>query len=500
MSTWAKSYSRTVDQRGENLPPIWCPRPPTGTAAPVSAGGVFRTDPKGALAAAIVTAVDGAGEVVVVGSFLLADQRIERALESAARRGVRVYLALATETRLDKEIRDDSEFDQRALAEHKAMLNRLAGWALIRSAPDFHAKVVLVDPERGGPGFLLTANLTKEALTRNEELGVSLTPEEVREAFAHLAWAVWEAAEHELVEPGRLSSVKGPLGVVRKPAKGGAVLATLRERGTIASAALELVRSAKRDLLVASFGWDADHELVQEIAARAKAGVRVTVLARVRPAAMPALLALAASGARVLGYPHLHAKAIVADAVAGVVMSANLQRHGIEQGVELGVRLEDARLRSALAVLSAWVDQAPFELLTSAMVGGVLGEAQVWTNKQLIPWTISEKTTVDLTAVIAESADRLEAEAAAPPRRFGLPPPAHEVTIQWDVVAPRLAPKSKEVDAKLGKAARSGDPAVFREPGGRLVIGVVSGDEVARAREIAKHVGAAAIVVREKTR
>lgn len=498
MSIWTKTHSRTLDQRGEKLPPTWCPRQAIG-APPlaVSADGIYRSDADGALVSAVTAAVDRARDVVVVSSFLLADERIERALEGAGRRGVRVYLLLATETRLDKEVREDSEFDQRALAEHKAMLTKLAGWALIRSAPDFHAKVVLVDPEHGGAGFLLTANLTKEALTRNEELGVTLTPDETRAAFAHLGWAMWEAAEHELVEPGRLSSVEGPMGIVPKPVVVGSIVATLRERGTILAAGLEVVRAARRELVVASFGWDPDHEVVREICARAKAGVRVTVLARVRRAAMPALLALVASGARVVGYPYLHAKAIVADGTTGVVMSANLQRHGLDQGVELGVRLDDARLKAMHEILCRWAARAPFELRTAAVIGDVLGDAQVWADKQLIPWSVSTQDVAQLGAVTAASADDLEAE---PPmhQRFGLPHPAHELTIAWTVVAPRLAAKSKEIDAKLGEAARPGDPAVFREPSGRVVVAVGNDDEIPRAREISRHVGAAAIVVREK--
>lgn len=500
MSTWTKTHRRTLDLRDEKLPPTWCPRGAAGAPPPVTAAGIYRSDGDGALVSAIADAVDRAREVVLVSSFLLADERIERALERAGRRGVRVYLLLATETRLDKEVREDSGFDQRALAEHKAMLTKLAGWALIRSAPDFHAKVVLIDPERGGAGFLLTANLTKEALTRNEELAVSLTPDETRAVFAHLGWAMWEAAEHELVEPGRLSSVKGPMGVVPKPVVTGSVVATLRERGTIAAAALDVVRAAKRELIVASFGWDADHEVVREICARATAGLQVTVLARVRPVAMPALLALVASGARVVGYPYLHAKAIVADGTTGVVMSANLQRHGLDQSVELGIRLDGARLKAVHQILFGWAERAPFELRTAATVRAVLGDALVWTDRQLIPWSVAKEDAAELEAVTATSADNLEADPPPMRRRFGLPHPAHELTITWSVVAPRLAAKSKEIDAKLGKAARPGDPAVFREPNGRVVVAVVNGDEITRAREITKHVGAAAIVVREKAR
>jgi cardiolipin synthase len=290
------------------------------------------------------------------------------------------------------------------------------------------------------------------------------------------------------------------MGAMPKPSVAGPVIATLRERGTIAATAIELVRGAKRELLVASFGWDADHDVVAEVCARAKAGVQVTVLARVRVASMPALLTLVEAGVRVMGFPYLHAKAILADGVSGIVMSANLQRHGLDDGIELGLRLDGSRLEAVRALLSGWIDVAPFELRTRVTLGEVLGAAQVWTEKQLVPWSVSNEATVQMEPVTARSADVLDSDPPSPRRRFGLPHPAHELSVEWDVVAPRLAPKSKELDAKLGKAARPGDPLVFREPNGRVVVGVTIGDELARAREIAKQIGAAAIVVREKPR
>ena len=77
--------------------------------------------------------------------------------------------------------------------------------------------------------------------------------------------------------------------------------------------------------------------------ARARQGVSLTVLARVRPRAMPALVALAEAGARVLGFKWLHAKALWADSGRGLVMSANLEKHGLDGSFELGVRLDGER-------------------------------------------------------------------------------------------------------------------------------------------------------------
>ncbi|MEN8217622.1 MAG: phospholipase D-like domain-containing protein [Pseudomonadota bacterium] len=134
----------------------------------------------------IITAIDHAQDTVMLMSFLMADEALEDALMNAAKRGVRVYVLLAAENRLEKEPAADAEFDQKVLAQHKTMLDRLAGQVLVRSAPNFHAKLVLIDTQAG---FLLTANLTKEALQRNEELAVVLTPPEIQSAFTYLRFA-----------------------------------------------------------------------------------------------------------------------------------------------------------------------------------------------------------------------------------------------------------------------------------------------------------------------
>ena len=70
----------------------------------------------------------------------------------------------------------------------------------------------------------------------------------------------------------------------------------------VRDAALDLIRGARKRLVVASFGWQLDHPVVQALLARVRAGLSLTVLARVRPSAMPALLALREAGATVLGF------------------------------------------------------------------------------------------------------------------------------------------------------------------------------------------------------
>ena len=488
---------------------------------------VHISGPERTVAKRIVKLLATAERMAVVSSFLLADREVEDAILEAAERGVRVYALLASEARLDREP-GDGEFERRVLADHLDMLQRLGGYVLIRSAPHFHAKLVLVDPYARPAGLLLTANLTREALERNEELAVELTPKEVGQAVALVRWALWENAEHELVEPPNFRAVK-PLGCVDHPASAPHVLATTARATQLREEALDLIDGASRELVVTSFGWETGHPVIERLCARARQGVSLTVLARVRPRAMPALVALAEAGARVLGFKWLHAKALWADSGRALVMSANLEKHGLDGSFELGVRLDGERAEELRARLERWSTHAAWELHPAPGLGEVIGAVLVWHEEKLVELEVMPRRPVDLGAFTAISADGLTApEEPEPPRADRLPRPdcaAHEIDCRWLVQPPRLHPRAKEVmraDTPLQRAIDAGvirvvesrkkeasppsagkqakptpyEPPVFEEPDGRHVVAVQSAEEIPGARRIMKEVGAVAIVVR----
>ena len=555
MDTWTKQYTRVIDQRFHTLPPTWILREKgrDGMRArkPERGRAVHVSGPNRAVAKRVVSLLGASERMAVVSSFLLADRTVEDAMLEAAGRGVRVYVLLASEARLGSEP-GDGEFERRVLAEHEDMLQRLGGRVLIRSAPNFHAKLVLVDPgESPAAGLLLTANLTREALERNEELAVELTPDEVEQAAAIVRWAMWESAEHELVDPTDFRAVK-PLDCIDHPAPASHVLATTASASQLREEAFELIESASRELVVTSFGWDAGHSVAERLCARAREGLSLTVLARVRPRAMPALVALAEAGARVLGFRWLHAKALWADSGRALVMSANLEQHGLDEGFELGLRLEDKRAEELRMRLERWSGRAACELRPAPALSEVAGPAHAWHDGELIDLDVKPRLPVDLGVVTAVSADALTApEEPEPPRIDALPQPghaAHELECRWLVQPPRLHPKAKEVmrpptplqraidagviravnpkakettmpaagepeirdrpaakksGAKAASQQTAGErgnptpyqPPVFREPGGRLVVAIRSPEEIPGARDVAAEAGATAIVV-----
>lgn len=495
---WQKPFAETINQRQRELPPTWVSTQATATARGERGRAVFESGRSREMANVVIWLLLQAREKVVMSSFLLADKVVEDAIYQAAARGVRVYVLLASEARLGRE-EGEGEFDKRVIEEHKAMLTRLGGHALFRSAPHFHAKVVVIDPETRPAGMLLTANLTTEALERNEEFAVMLTAAETVEVTGYLKWAMWESAEHELIDPkDRFKAIK-PLGKVLHPETGVAVVATTTATNTIRAEALRLINGARSRIVVSSFGWDEDHKIVQRLCDRAREGLNVAVLARVRPSSMQALLALAQAGATVLGFRWLHAKAIWTDSGQALIMSANLQRDGLDRGFELGVRLPDERAREVLERLEGWSRVAAWRLDPKPRLGSLSGAVMLWQKGQLVSEEVKVSIDVDLGAVTATSAAMLETPRPALPESSELPRLAHELRCIWQVVAPRLAVNSheKKRPAEWKEKPKSYAIPVFREPSGRLVVAVSSSGELEQARAVMAEVGAATIVLAE---
>lgn len=96
-----------------------------------------------------------------------------------------------------------------------------------------------------------------------------------------------------------------------------------------------------------------------------------------------------------------------------LVMSSNLQKHGLDDGFELGVRLASTDSQTLAGLLRAWSDHAPWRLEVPASLGDLSGEI-VPLPSASIPRKpdptirIKATETVNLDAVTAKSADRLD--------------------------------------------------------------------------------------------
>lgn len=496
INQWDWQHEGTIDQRALRLPDAWIHRPTASRERlDLTEAGVHKTGRNSQVLERICDAIQSAREMVVASSFLLAESRLEENLFAAAQRGVRVYLLLACETRLDKVYRPDDEFGKECLDDHVRMLNRLAGWALIRSAPHFHAKTVLVDPHLNGRGFLSTANFTTEALTRNEELVAELTRSETTQIFTMLRWALWESARHEMTGPVRFEAVK-PLGQIAIPPANQEVRALLGAQDSLTGALLQLIGEAKSRLMVSSYGWEANHPAVRALCERSANGVQVIVLARVRDKAMPALLALRRAGATVLGFEWLHAKAVWSDCGDGMILTANLEPPHGGNGFELGLLLHHDRAAALAAHLESWAEAAAWRLELSPLLGSIEGGVRLLTNGKLADIQVLPSETIAMNDIIVASAEQAEQTTVAPPGISLLEHPSHEIHYSCRVCAPRLSPKAREHlrKARKGEQATPYVPPVYQEPSGRLVVGARTRSELPQALQTLKQAGAKAIV------
>jgi cardiolipin synthase len=440
--------------------------------------------------------IEGAREVVLISSFLFADAATERALLEVAKRGVRVYLLVATEARLDKEIRTDDSFGQKTVEEHKRLLDRLAGWVYVRSAEHFHAKFVVADPKSQPRGVLLTANLTREALMRNHELGVRLGPDEARALAALFIWAFWESAQRELLAAGSLPPVTAAKRISLPPPAAN-IVATAGTRQDLRVAVLETIRSAQRTLVVATFGID-DREVVEALAERARRGVAVTLLVRHPRASMfETLRELVHADVNVLGVSeHLHAKAILADDKRGLVMTANLQEHGLDNGFEVGVLLAGDDAAALGRMLASWQKGAASLLRASARLGEIRGPVQVMNGKGYRELSIEPEGHVDdgVTKIDCctrvSSAPRPASARTEPGRLF------HHIEHTWSIALPVLAKGGRAVPAPKEEDGPAPPFPIHEEPGGRRVFAIGSLGEVAAAQPAMAAFGVEAIVLR----
>ena len=318
--------------------------------------GSYRKTRPASMVGRVAEIIQGADEVAIASSFLLADNRIEHALADAHWGQKRCYVMMAAASRLRQDI--GNEFDRMAHDRHIETLKGIAGKALVRSSDDFHAKIVLADPGSDEPrGLFLTANLATEGLERNQELFVELEPDEIREAESVLRWAFWEHSAHELAGD-KLRDCK-PLGKI-KPVESKKILQT-EPHHTIKRKIMEILDGRPKKIIVASFGWDAGHAVVEKLCGLSRQGTSVTVLTRSgRKSTYAALVKMKRANIRILGFSWFHAKAIISDSHT-LVMSANIGERGLEKGFELGLTLEGERAEKVKKTVSGWIDNYQYE-------------------------------------------------------------------------------------------------------------------------------------------
>lgn len=322
---------------------------------------------------ALIAQISEAQQKVLFCSFLFADDEVVRTLCDAAERlhgGVYVLTALGKHLRAEV-LEPDADVDantaklQDRAKRHEEHLQRLAHAGVwLRSAEDCHAKFCVVDDETA---IVTSANATQEAYESNPEDGLVLRESRAAREYGRLFAHVWQHLATLESTPGARLDVHS-LGTPRVPPwrvlKGAGhirpVTTLRRDEASLLGAAIEVIDRASDRLSIATYsfmGMEA-HPIGAALARATARNVRVDLLVQPRNhieaqrASLAWLVGLAPERVRLHGHRRTHTKSIVADGQVVLLWTGNLEsKHGWDNGIEVGVIVEDVGVASAV---EAW--------------------------------------------------------------------------------------------------------------------------------------------------
>lgn len=320
----------------------------------------------------MVKAISKATEMVCLQSFLIQDTQIIDALLNAKdRRNIKIYILDSAEARLQNDrFEEDESF---ATKDYKKMLDEKFKYNFIhRQANHLHAKFILIDPRSNPKGYLFTGNFNEKPFCENPELGVELSKDQVNELFKTFVYHFWEYTTHEQREEGKFESVK-PTGKFQKPDLSNILITSPdKELSNLKRSLLESVIRAKNEIAFSTFGFDITHELSQEILKKLKSGVNVKVFCRTRKKAMEGHIAvLAQNGAKVICHPLIHAKSLIVDHNEAFVFTANFEKHGMDEGFEVGLKLNDLQTKDLQLIYKNWEETFPYRFAVEEKISDI---------------------------------------------------------------------------------------------------------------------------------
>jgi hypothetical protein len=150
---------------------------------------------------------------------------------------------------------------------------------------------------------------------------------------------------------------------------------------------------------------------------------------------MAALLAMKQAGASVKCFKWLHAKAIVADRMYAMVMSANLQTHGMDQGFELGVKLTGTQVTELMNCLDVFLTNNHKELHINMSLGMISGDLEAWENNAFTRYSVSEVDVVELSTIKLDCLSDMDKQPSIPNANWR-ENTSHKIEYKWRIDPP----------------------------------------------------------------
>ncbi len=395
-----------------------------------------------------ISMIQSAKEIICLQSFLMENNPIIEEILVAQRRGVRVFILTSNSHLANQAYEEDESFARESYIQ--LLETQFKYQVMLRSHESFHAKYILIDPNTNPQGMLFTCNLTKKPLTENPELATKLSSEQVKELFAVFVYHFWEVSGYEQTTSKDFMNVS-PIKQYQLPALKNIFLTCHdTEKCSLKISLKEAIQHAKKEIIISTFGFDIDHDLGKLLMQKVQSGVKVTVFTRSRSKAIHNQLSkLAEVGAEVFCQENLHAKFLLADGMKGFLFTANFEKHGLDESMEVGIALNSQQVGDLVDIVKGWENNFPYKIATSISLKEMKDKTYAcFENQKLEIQKViekQEKETITANITLSKLQERLRAKQNRPFSKN-----ISEFVIEWEWKLEKYG-KDGDIVKNLGK-------------------------------------------------
>jgi phosphatidylserine/phosphatidylglycerophosphate/cardiolipin synthase-like enzyme len=315
----------------------------------------------------IINAIDKVQEFVCLQSFLIQDSAIIDSLLKAVQRNVKVFVLSSAEARLKDRIEEETDFIK---ANYIQLIdNKFRNHFVHRTAENFHAKYILIDPRNNPKGFICTNNFTENGFAKNPELAVELNKEQCEELFKVFVYHFWEHSTDEQNATTEFEKVK-PANKFSLPNLQHILLTSPNtQNNSLNDILVKTAKTAKESISLSTFQLDKNTELVKVILDKAKQGIEVSLFCRpIERQFNEQIKELLEAGFQVYFHPLIHAKSLLIDEKVGYLFTANFIENGLEKGLEVGIKLNEQQTADLNKIHTNWKKDFESKSIKSASI------------------------------------------------------------------------------------------------------------------------------------
>lgn len=317
----------------------------------------------------IIAAINKATDFICLQSFLIQDSEIIDTLISAVvERNVKVYVLSSAEARLKDKIEDETDFIKANYI--KLIDEKFRNNFIHRTAENYHAKYILIDPKTTkANGFVCTNNFTENGFTKNPELAVEINKEQVEELFKVFVFHFWEHSTGEQTNTNEFAIVT-PVNKFKLPQLETILITSPNsEYNTLNQSLVKAIESAEKSISLSTYKIDCKIELVKALIKKAQQNITVSLYCRpLEKQFNEHLKILLDAGIKIYFHPLLHAKSLLIDDIKGFIFTANIVSKGLDEGLEVGIELDKNQVNDLKTIQENWKSNFAHKAVKSALV------------------------------------------------------------------------------------------------------------------------------------